>query len=100
MPHTELPKNPHVEIRDVGVWRIVRLRSNGPFLHWSWSWITQLSHVVNTHVHLIRCVSTLTWQLIANAPIYFAFHFAARLYQTLKSVIDLYSTKILLDSVC
>jgi len=100
MPRTERPQNPHVEIRDIGIWRVVRVvrqKSNLSFFHWSW--FAQGSHLVNTHVHLIRCVWTLTRQAIALAPIHVLAYFLAQIYQALDSVIDLYSSQILLDSV-
>jgi len=98
MPHTERPQNPHIAFRDIGIWRVVYEKSNGPSFHWSR--LAQVSHVVKAHVHLIRCVWTLTTQVIAIAPIHLALYFVAQIYYALGSVIDLYSSQILLDSVC
>ena len=98
MPRTECPENPRVEVRDVGIWRVVRHKSDRSFFRSSW--LAQLSYLVNTHVHLIRCVSTLTRQVFAVAPIHLPAYFLAHIYEALASVIDLYSSQILLDSVC
>ena len=88
-----------LDIRDIGIWRVIRRRSSdGPFFHWSW--ITQASHLVYTQLHLVRCVSILTRQVIAIAPFHLALYFLARAYYALASLIGLYSTQILLDSVC
>ena len=97
MPRTERPENPHVEVREVGIWRVVRQKSNGSFFRSSW--LAQASHLVNTHVHLIRCVSTLTRQILTVAPIHLLAYFFAQGYKALASVISLYSNQILLDSV-
>ena len=94
----ERSQNPHLDIRDAGIWRIIRRKSDEPFFHWSW--ITQASHLVYTHLHLVRCVSTLTRQVIAIAPFHLALYFLARAYYSLASLIGLYSSQILLDSVC
>jgi len=114
MPHTERPQtqtqnqnqdqnqnqNPHLEIRDAGIWRFVRHKSEDrSFFHFHSSSLAQVSHLVNTHLHLIRCVSTLTRQVIAIAPFHLALFFLTRVYSALASLIGLYSTQILLDSV-